>query len=600
MQDDKPGRWQRLQKVSFNRKDLSKRMRRAEGATVRHARKFIIRRWSNARDVRQHIILWVVAVGVLIGASGLQLMWYQQGYRTFAAANDGTYAEAMLGPIDTLNPLFAATSAEESASKLLFSRLFTYDTTGHLAGDIASGVTIDPSGTIYTVTIRSDAKWHDGIAITASDVAFTVGLLKNPAVRSTITGWNDITVAAVNDTTLTFKLTEINAAFAHALTFPIVPQHILGKVEPNAIRENTFSNAPIGSGPFKLRFIQDIDVTNGRKIIHMERNTAYFKGQSKLERYQLHIYSTQDAIIRALSSGEVNAAADMSASSTGLVNRDRYDVSSRPINSGVYALINTTRPALSDKAVRQALQRGTDTTAIRALLPSRARSLDLPFINGQLSGDVPKVAAYDKAAAASLLDGAGWKLDGTVRKKDGIELKLSVVTTKDTDFERVLETLVGQWRQLGIVIDTQVVDPTDASQQVVQNVLQPRNFDILLYQLTIGADPDVYAYWHSSQTSQASSHGFNFSNYSNVISDDALLSARSRLEPSLRNTKYLTFARQWVADVPAIGLYQSTAHYVSSNNVVTSRVNNVLIAPNDRYADILYWSVGTRPVFMTP
>lgn len=598
MEENKPGRWQRLKKVSFNRKDLSKRMRRVEGATARHAHKFIIKRWTNVREVRRRIITWVVAVGLLVGATGVQLMWNQQSYRTETAANDGTYAEAVLGPVDTLNPLFATTSAEESAGRLLFSQLFTYDSSGHLNNDLATNLAVNKEGTVYTVTLRSDARWHDGIHVTARDVAFTVNLLKNPAVRSTIPAdWRGISVNVIDDTKLTFTLPVIIASFPHALTFPIVPEHILGKVAPNAIRENEFGRSPIGSGPFKLRFVQDVDVNVGRSILHLARNPQYYKGASKLGRLQLHVYNTQDSIVRALATAEVNAASGLSTANIKQVDTDRYTTTSSPIKSGVYALLNTTRDGLKDRTVRQALQRGTNTSAIRAQLPAGTPALDLPFIGGQLSGEVPNVASYNPDEARKLLDSAGWKLDGTVRKKDGAQLKLTVVATKDSDYERVLETLAGQWRDLGVLIETQVVDPGDPSQRVVQDILQPRNFDVLLYQLTIGVDPDVYAYWHSSQTG---SRGFNFSNYSNPISDDALVSARSRLEPSLRNIKYLTFARQWVADVPAIGLYQSTAPYVYSQNATSYDNANKLVSPIDRYDDVLYWSVGTRPVYKTP
>ena len=131
----------------------------------------------------------------------------------------------------------------------------------------------------------------------------------------------------------------------------------------------------------------------------------------------------------------------------------------------------------------------------------------------------------------------------------------------------------------------------------VQNILQPRNFDVLLYQLNIGADPDVYAYWHSSQ---ASMQGQNYSNYSNAISDDALNSARARTEPDLRNAKYITFAKQWLADVPAIGLYQSTTQYVVSRNAHSFDNSNILISPVDRYSDVLNWSVGNSNVYKTP
>jgi peptide/nickel transport system substrate-binding protein len=597
VEEDKPSRWQRLQKLSINRRELTKRMRRAEGVTVRHARKFIFHRLDNIREVRRHIIMWAIAVGILIGASGLQIMWYHNNYQTAAVATDGTYAEAVLGPVDTLDPLFANNSGEESVSSLIFSRLFTYDTTGHLHGDLASHMSIDKTGKVYTVKIRSDAVWTDGIKLTAKDILFTIGLLKNPAVHSTISGWNDISAKLIDDSTLTFTLPAIYAAFPHALTFPILPEHILSNVAPNALRENDFSESPIGSGPFKLRIIQDINIQNGRKIIHMERNDNYYKGASRIERFQLHIYGSHDAIIKALASGEVSAAADLTATDVSNVDKKHYDIISSPIQSGVYALLNTTRGVLKDKAVRQALQVGTDTTAIRKQLGNDAPSLYLPFTNGQLTGNVPHEPVYDKNAAKKLLDEAGWKTVGDTRKKDNIPLKISVVTTKDNDYERALEVLAGQWRSLGVEVDTLVIDPNDQTQGQIQNIQQQRSYDVLLYQLSIGADPDVFAYWHSSQIGTT---GLNFSNYASAISDDALVSARSRTEPDLRNNKYLTFARQWLADVPAIGLYQSTSPYVVNKHVKSYNASNKLVTPLDRYADVLYWSVGSETVFQTP
>jgi peptide/nickel transport system substrate-binding protein len=594
--EGKPSRWQRLQKLSFNRKALIRRMRRVESVTVRHARKFIVHRLDNVREVRRHIIMWVLAVGILIGTSGLQLMWYNNNYQALAKTNNGTYAEAVLGPVNTLNPLFAGDSAEQAASQLLFSRLFTYDTTGHLSNDLASSISINNTGKVYTITIRSDAHFSDGVAVTSKDVSFTLGLLGNPAVHSTITGWNNVKIGTPTDTTITFTLPAIYAAFPDALTFPILPEHVLGKVSPNVLRENNFSNNPIGSGPFRLRFVQDINSTDGQEIIDMQRNTNYYKGSPKLERFQLNVYDSHNAILGALNSGEVNAAADLTGTDVAQLNQTRYNIRTSPIESGVYAILNTTRSILADKAVRQALQIGTDTVAIRHQLPTGAPTLDLPFINGQLTGSVPSAPTYNKTAAEKLLDDAGWKLNGNIREKNSVRLKLNVVTTKDNDYGQVLQVLAGQWRSLGIEIDTQVIDPNDVTQGLVQNVLEPRNYDVLLYQLTIGSDPDVYAYWDSSQIG---SQGLNFSNYNNAISDDALASARSRLEPDLRNSKYLTFARQWLSDVPAIGLYQSTMHYVYSKNAATYNSANKLISTLDRYDDILYWSVGTHTVFKT-
>ncbi len=593
-ENDRHG-WHRLPKLSLTSRDLSKRMKRVENVTVRHAHKFIIKRWSSVRDVRQHIIIWIIAIGVLIAATGMQLMWFQRTYMDTTQATDGTYAEGVLGPLNTLDPLFASTSAEQSASDLLFSHLLQYDTSGHLNNDLARTVAINDTHTVYTVTIRPDAKWQDGMALTAKDVAFTVNLMKNPSVRSTITGWSDIKAVALDDTTVQFTLPAPYAAFEYALTFAIVPQHILGTVDPGSIRENSFGDSPIGSGPFTFRFTQTVDSSAGRKIVQLARNDTYYGGTPKLARFQLHVYESRDAIVRALALAEVNAAADLAPTDLSNVNLGHYVATSSPIASGVYALLNTKSQLLSDKTVRQALQVGTDTKAIRAALPIATPSLDLPFTNGQLTGDVPSAPAYNKDAAAKLLTDDGWVLDGTVRKKNGETLKLSVVTTKNSEFERVLEVLSGQWRQIGVSVDTQIVDPNDVTQDVFQNILVPRNYDVLLYQITIGADPDVFAYWHSSQTTQ-----LNYSNYASSISDDALSSARSRLEPNLRNAKYITFAKQWLSDVPAIGLYQPTAQYVYSRNIQTYSAKDVLVSPVDRYSDVLNWSVGTRSVYKTP
>ncbi len=595
MADIKPSDFNRLPKESFSRRALSRRLKRAQTASMRHAKRFVVKRWSNVHQVRQRVVLWIIAMGVLIGAAGLQFMWYQSGYRTTTAANYGTYAEAVLGPVDTLNPLLARSSAEQSAARLLFSSLLVMDDTGHLNNDLATSVTIDNAHTTYTVKMRPDARWHDGYFVTADDVVFTVGLLKNAALRSTYgSGWNNISVRALNDLTVQFTLPSVYAAFPQALTFPIVPQHILKNIAPESIRESSFSSNPVGSGPFVFRLLQTVG--NNQKIINMVRNTNYYGGQAKIDRFQLDAYTTPNQIINALSSAEVNAAVDIPAVQINQVDSRQYAVEAKPVNGGVYALLNTQSPILKDQVVRHALQLGTDTAALRRAV-GNAPELYLPFVKGQLSGDIPPAPAYDPGQAKQLLESDGWKLNGSVRAKDDTQLRLVVVTTKDVDLEKTLEQIIDQWHKLGVAVTTNIVDPSDPNQNVTQNILQPRNFDVLISPMNIGADPDVYAYWSSSQANQ---NGSNFSNYSNPISDDALGTARTRLEPDVRNVKYLIFARQWLKDVPAIGLYQSTIHYVYNRSISGLPAKAVLISATDRYADVLNWSVGRRSVFTTP
>ncbi len=572
-------------------------MKKVEGATVKHARRFVFKRWDNFREARRRVALWVLAIGIVIGATGMQFWWYQQEYRTTAHAQGGTYAEAVLGPVDTLNPIFAKSSAEEAASELLFSRLLTYDSTGKLNYDLADDMKISDDGKVYTLSIRPDAQWQDGRYVRARDVVFTVNLLKNAGTRATLTGWTDVVVKEVDDVTVSFEVPSVYAAFPHALRFlPILPEHVLRDVSPAQLRENGFSTSPIGSGPFTLRLLQNSDQAKDRKVIHLAKNDSYYKGQAKLDRVQLHVYGSVDDIKKALATSEVNAAGDMPVTTSNEVNKSRYTVEHNPINSGVFALLNTESPILQDKSVRQALQAATDTQAIRKGVSEDLPAMHLPFLNGQVKGALPAAPTTDLAAAAKLLDDAGWKKEGQERRKDGQPLALNVVTTKNPDFEKTLQILSDQWRKLDVTVTTSIVDPSDPAQNVAQDILQPRKYDVLLYQLTIGGDPDVYAYWHSTQVAA----GLNFSNYKNAITDEALGTARTRLETNLRDAKYVTFARQWISDVPAIGLYQATAQYVHTDNVHAMTKGQKLVSAVDRYDTVRYWSVGNRTVFTTP
>jgi peptide/nickel transport system substrate-binding protein len=446
--------------------------------------------------------------------------------------------------------------------------------------------------------MRSDARWHDGEKLTAQDVAFTLKLIKDPAVRSPLrVNWTDVDVKATNDTTLVFTLPATYAAFPQALTFSILPEHLLKDVSPAAIRESTFSQDPVGSGPFTFRRLQAADTISRHQVVHLVANQQYYRGTPKLSRFELQVFDSETDLLSALKAGELSGASDISPTATGSIG-SQYRVSPVALDSGVYLIFNTTNPTFADKTVRKALQLGTDTAALRKGLGDGLPSLDLPFLSSQLSGvDAPQAPTTDVAQANALLESAGWKMKNGIRSKDGKSLTVTLTTSKKSEYDKVAQLIKAQWEKLGVSVQIHTVDATGASSVFVQNVLQERNFEVLLYQLAIGADPDVYAYWHSSQIGQT---GYNFANYSNAIADASLATARSRLEPTLRSAKYVTFAEKWLEDVPAIALYQSVVEYVTNKNVQAVSPSAQLVTEADRYTNILYWTVNHDTVYKTP
>ncbi|HEU0266723.1 MAG TPA: peptide ABC transporter substrate-binding protein [Candidatus Saccharimonadaceae bacterium] len=598
--DERPDRdWQRFRRVHFDTKHISKRMRRAETATTRHARKFLFRRIDNMREVRRQIVSWLIIVGVIIVAVLLQTVWFGRTYVSEAAADGGTYAEADLGPIDTLNPLYAKSDAELAASRLMFSSLYKYDDTGHLADDLATNLSIDPTGTIYTVTIRPNATWSDGAKLTADDVVFTINLIKNPVVRSPLAiNWQDVSAKAVNSTTIQFTLPAPYAAFPQALTFPVLPEHILESVPSSQLRENSFSSSPVGSGPFIFRLLQKVSVGTPETVVRLHANTSYYGGTPKLANFEIHAYSTMSQIMTALKTGEVNAASGLSPDKLEAVNKSQYRTRVTPVDNGVYALFNTTDPILKDASVRQALQLATNTNALRHHVSGSPAALDLPFIKGQLTGDsVPKAPTTDTAKAEALLTSDGWIQSGKFREKSGQQLMIPITTTDNPGYKAAAQSLAAQWRAIGVDTSVTVIDASDPTVNFVQDTLQPRNYSVLVYQLTIGADPDVFAYWDSTQIGM---NGYNFSNYSNPIADATLSTARALTDPAIRQAKYSAFAKQWLSDVPAIGLYQGMSTYVYGQSIATYPPHAKLVTATDRFSNVVDWSVGSQIVYKTP
>ena len=583
-------------KLRFSKK-LDKQARKLTLTTLRHGRKFITSRIDHLSGVRRHIFGWVALTFLLIILSVVQWHAFRAAYVHDIEASGGAYSEGVLGPVETLNPLFARSSAEKSAAKLLFAGLYDYDATGHLRADLAERVVIDGTEKEYTVTLRKGLKWSDGVHLDAKDVVFTVNLLKNDQTKAEITGWRSVSAQVVDATTVKFTLPAPYAPFMHALTFPVLPHHSLSEVHPSSLREHGYSNAPVTSGPFALRLLQNASSDGSKKIVHMAANPHYHRGRAKLERFQLYVYPTREAIVRGLKTSEIMATPELSLSERPEQMKKSHSSQSYAVNNGVYALFNTQSEIMSSKKVRQALVQGVDSAALRQRLDFPTGQLDGPLLADHVNGATGRLP-FDVVAAQALLDSEGWVVQGNRRKKADQELSLSLVVLKGSELEKTAQELAKFWRDhLAIGVDIKVVDPTNIEQNVLTSILQPRNFDVLVYELVIGGDPDVYAYWHSSQGNR---NGLNFSNYNSAIADDALSGGRARRVSAQRQTKYRAFVRHWQADAPALALYQSHMDYISLSSAHTMTSNAQLVQPVDRFADVIYWTVRHNSVYKTP
>ncbi|MBQ6486597.1 hypothetical protein IJI76_02650 [Candidatus Saccharibacteria bacterium] len=573
------------QKIARKITHLSKK---AGEGVVEHAQENIIDRFSHIRRVRLLILEWSLLVIAIIILSVTQAYWYSNSYATQTYKDGGTYTEATIGEINSLNPLFASTNSEKALSKLLFSSLSSPDYSGHSGLDLAKSIKTDASGKVWTVRLKDNLKWSDGEPLTNEDVIFTVNLIKNPLLtcnyESNVSGVN---VSEDAEKNLVFTLSAASTYFSSALDFPILPKHILENVSPELILENNFSSKPtVSSGPFAYNATQAIG-NLGEKSVYLVANGNYYKGRPLIDSFVIHAFTSTDDIVNALNSGTVTASGDLTAGDAKKVTSNNLLEFQSSLNYGVFAFFNTST-SLADKNLRKALQQGINMNEVRSILNGE-QPLDFPLTENQIKiEELPTLPKLDTNTAKKTIKTI---LDGNQELK---EQGLVIATIQSGFLPEIAEKLAAQIRSLGISADVTVYDST---QDFNLNVLSTRAYDILVYEVGLGADPDVFAYYHSSE---ASSTGHNLSNYRNSVVSDLVLSARSTMNYALRAKKYEKFLAYFVEDVPALGIYQSNLNYFVNKNVRTFSLENKLVTATDRFSDVVRWGIETIAKNRTP
>lgn len=555
---------------------------RAKEETQEHIQENLIKRLPHARRVRLLILEWCLLIIVITSLALTQAFWYTQSYSVQAYVDSGTYIEATIGNVNSLNPLFATTTSEKVLSKLLFSTLSTIDYSGHVGLGLAASITPDNTGKVWTVTLKDGLKWSDGEPITLDDVLYTVNLTKDPTINTSFSSnFSGVTVERVGET-LVFALPSAYADFDATLNIPILPSHILADVAPGQLLEHNFSTNPVTSGAFTFNAMQSVS-GDGERIVYLAANDYYYKAKPMLSSFAIHTYSSADEIVRAISSSDVTATAELSAVYRDQLSSDLIYEKQTAIASGVFAFLNTTSPLLNNVSIRQAIQRGIDMSAVRSVLGDEY-PLNYPILKSEIElSEYPALPEYNLESAKATIADAG--LTGrTIR----------LATTNSGYFPELAAMLKTQLENLGFNVDLDISNP---GQEFFVNVIRQRNYDILLYEVELGADPDLFAYYHSSQ---ASATGLNLSNYANALVDDLILGARTSMDESARIQKYETFLNRWVNDVPAIGIYQSSLVYYFNKNVRAFSEDDRLVYATDRFVDVEYWAVNKATKNRTP
>jgi len=344
------------------------------------------------------------------------------------------------------NPLAPGQGAEQLTMSLVYNGLFALDPDFEQVPRLAESWEVSEDAKTYTFHLRDGIEWSDGEPITADDVLFTYNLFANPDVASAnaapfagVVGYDAVQdgsadtlegIVAEDDQTVTISLTESTPGFLALFGngYGILPEHILGEVEPGAIMEDDFFKHPsVSSGPYVMtEFNVDENVV-------LEANPNYWS-EVGIDTLYLQML-TSDVATAQLATGETDLVQIAPQDLETVEGLDGVTVTSAPSPGFLRLLVNFTK--FDDERVRQAFLYAIDRQGIiDGVLGGHGETLNSTIMTPWAIPDDLESYDYDPDKATALLEEAGFDFDE--------ELKVSWIpgtADRDAAVEVALENL---------------------------------------------------------------------------------------------------------------------------------------------------------------
>ncbi len=542
---------------------------------------------------------------VLVGLGLFLLILLSQNAASVVPVRGGTLTEGIVGVPRFVNPALAITRADQDMVSLVYSGLMRLEQDGQLVPHLAESVTISEDGRTYAVALRRNLSFHDGHPLTAEDVTFTIGLIQNPDLKSPLRGtWNNVSVNVIDEYSLELALEEAYAPFIENLTLGIMPKHIWKDLTIDQLPFSQYNTEPIGAGPFLVADVhRDQNGLIGSYILQRFDEALVVPNLAALE---LLFFQNEGQLTEALGKREIHASAYVPTAALKDLDTDNYQIIAEPLPRVFGLFFNQNRSIIvRDPVVREALTAAIDREAlIEETLLGYGIPTPLPTVptssmlrSGEASETTPDSR---REAAATILRNGGWtqnslglwekRLSGATET-----LRLTIRTSNAPLFGAVAEYVAREWRALGADVDVAQFEQAD----LVQTVIRPRDFTVLLFGMDMSRSNDLYPFWHSSQKDDP---GLNVAQYTNITVDQLLTDARTTQDAAARRALLEQAATQIAGESPAVFLFAPELAYVVDKRLTTTPFPP-LHRPSDRFVSIATWYVETAalwPFFTKP
>ena len=381
-----------------------------------------------------------------------------------------------------------------------------------------------------------------------------------------------------------------------------MPKHLWAGISAQNFALAQYNVQPIGSGPYKFNKINKND--NGEiesiELIINENFYLHFEGSPKgpfIENIIFKFFNNQIELIDAYKRRQIDGLSFVSGiNQLNIVN----DLNIYEINIPAYYAVffnQTKSKALADKTVRLALSYATNKEEIiNKILSDKGIRVDSPLLPGWF-GYTQETSIYEFAIehAQNILESEEWKdlNDDGIREKtinnEEVKLEINILTTDWPELKQTAELLKEQWEKIGTKVNLEILDAVT----VQQDHIKTREYEALLFGEVLNADPDPFAFWHSSQRKDP---GLNLAVYANDEIDKLLEEARQSIDQENRKEKYMEFQKLLIEDAPAVFLYSPTYIYPVNKKVKGISIEK-FSQPSHRFSQIENWFIKTNRIW---
>ena len=418
--------------------------------------------------------------------------------------------------------------------------------------------------------LREDATFHDGVPVTAEDLAFTLTDFFEAEPRWRYSDCDCVpgSVKIIDDYTLEFTLKTVQGAGRYPPFWdsPIVPKHIWEPYFEAAIErgdpisEHGYANEDcIGSGPFKLKEFVPAE------YMLLEANDDYYE-KPYVDELLFKTYGSADALYMALRNGEIDMIGHGGCSR--LVIDDFKEegfklITSRGVEQKVLSFnLHQDTPLGQDVNVRKAIMYGIDRDSIVDMVYLGYGETIDSIVYEEMPIHNPNLPQYDydPDKANGMLDAAGYidTDNDTVRNDPATGKNLAfvlMVNANNTDDVKAGTMITDYLQSIGIDISEKTLDTSTFGSFLYAP--KEDQFDIAITMMDPG--PGNSWVWEWFESYEAGGTVWNSSYYNNSVLDELYIKLSAESDEA-KSTEYwyelqeimaedLPYGPLWRADV---------------------------------------------------